>query len=204
VVALAARENAVLVQLKAFPKRGTKASLARWATSLKTAQAAQTKAAATLDGDLSGAPPKTTTTAPPPSVHLGATLSFRDTSGDPYTVRLVKLIDPAKGANQLTTPDPGHRFIAAVFRITNTGKHRITDDANSNASITGSDGQTYLSDADSVAECTNFTSGTYQLDPGQSVSGCVVFQPPSGIDVSQVDWSPGGRFIAGFQAWDIS
>jgi hypothetical protein len=202
VVALAARENAVLAQLKAFPKRGSKASLARWGTSLRAAQAAQSRAAATLDADLSSAPPKTTTT--PAIVHIGATLSFQDTSGDPYTVRLIKLIDPAKGADQLTTPDPGHRFVAAVFKITNTGKRRITDDANSDASITGSNGQTYISDTDSVAECTNFDDGTYQLDPGQSASGCVVFQPSRGIDVSQVDWSPGGRFISGFQAWDIS
>jgi hypothetical protein len=202
--ALTARENAVVAQLKLFPKGGSKASLAHWETSLKAAQAAQTKAAATLNADLSSAPAKTTSTTTTTSVHLGATLSFQDTRGDPYTVQLVKLIDPAKGADELTTPDPGHRFVAAVFKITNTGKRRISDDANSNASITGSNGQTFLSDPDTVAECTNFTSGTYQLAPGQSLSGCVVFQPPRGIDVSQVDWSPGGRFIAGFQAWDIS
>jgi hypothetical protein len=202
VVALTARENAVLAQLKAFPKRGSKASLARWSTSFRAAEAAQSKAAAALDADLSSPRPRTTTTTPA-IARLGATLSFQDTSGDPYTVQLVKLIDPAKGADQLTTPDAGHRFVAAVFKITNTGKRRISDDANSDTSITGSNGQTYISDNDTVAECTNFNDGTYQLSPGQSVTGCVVFQPSSGIHVSQVDWSPGSRFIAGFQTWDI-
>jgi len=199
--ALSARESAVLARLEAFPKLGSRASLSRWETALRAAESAQTRAEAALNRDFATTPKPAVT---PSLAQVGSTLDFDDTSGNPYSVQLVRMIDPARGSDQLTTPIRGNRFVAALFKITNTGRRRITDDANADASITGANAQNFLSDPDSVAECTNFESGVYQLAPKMSQTGCVVFQLPSALKVSTVEWSPGGRYIPGFQAWSLS
>jgi hypothetical protein len=189
VSALAARERAVLAQLTAYPKRGSAAARRSWSARLATLEAAQTKAEALLAGLAAPAPAKT------PSVvvaHLGAALPFRDDKGDAYSVALVRVIDPAKGADQYTTANPGERFVAAVFTIANAGSASTTDDANTNATVLGSNAVSYSADFDPVAECTNFNGGTYQLGRGQSLTGCVVFQLPAGVKVARVQWSPNG------------
>jgi len=130
-----------------------------------------------------------------------STLSFTDESGNPYNVAVFPLIDPAKGA-QDATPNAGDRFVAVLFKITDTGKNQISDDANINASIIGSNDETYTNDFDDVTECTNFNGGDYALDPKQSALGCVVFQLPNAVNVKRVEWAPNGGFGGRFGEWN--
>ena len=189
---LITQESAVLSQLRTFQKLGKRASVAGWETGLRNAEAAQTKAEATLNADL--VPPKK---APHPGSNA---LSFKDENGNPYTVAQTTYWDPAQPV-QYEGPDPGTRLIAVEFRITDTGSHQISDDANNNATVIGSNDQTYTSAVNSVTECTNFNDGEYQLNPGQSVTGCVVFELPDGVKLSKIEWSPNGGFGGGFGTW---
>lgn len=148
-------------------------------------------------------PSTTTTTGQSATAHVGATLSFADDNGNPYTVQLTQVIDPAQGADEFDQPNAGYRFVAAVFDITDTGAKSISDDANNNSTVVGSDDQDYTADFDSVSECTNFNDGEYQIDPGQSSTGCVVFQLPTSVTVAQVQWSPNGGFGGSFGSWDV-
>jgi hypothetical protein len=144
--------------------------------------------------------PTTTTTTP----GVGGTLSFEDANGVPYTVSLQQVIDPAPGADQDNQPDPGDRFVAAEFVITDTSSSATTsDDANNDATVVGSDDQTYDADFDDVAGCTNFNDGLYQLSPGQSATGCVVFQLPTSVTVATVEWSASGVFGGTFGEWKV-
>lgn len=147
--------------------------------------------------------PTTATTAQSSTAHVGATLSFQDEDGTPYTVQLGQVIDPAQGADEFSTPNAGDRFVATVFKITDTGASPISDDANNNSTVVGSDDQDYTADFDDVSECTNFNDGEYQITAGQSSTGCVVFQLPIGVTVAQVQWSPSGGFGGSFGAWDV-
>ncbi len=98
-----------------------------------------------------------------------------DSSGNVMTITLTAIEDPAKGAYQYTVPDPGKRFVASKFTIVGkTGT--FSDDANSDASLIGSDNQTYSPDFSNVAGRTNFNNGTYTVTPGQTSVGCVAFQ----------------------------
>jgi hypothetical protein len=195
--ALSSSENAVLAQLRAFPKLGTPSSASQWEASLKAAEATQTRAEAALNAELASAS-KTTTLA-----HVGSVLSFRDGSGNPYSVRLVLVIDPAQGLDESTTPAPGERFVAAVFKVTNTGGHQISNDADGNASVVGSNAQSYTAGLDAAAECTSFASSTAQLAPGASFTGCAVFQLPTAINVAKVDWSPATGATSAFGEWSV-
>jgi hypothetical protein len=199
--ALTSSENAVLAQLKAFPKLGSPASVSQWETGLKAAEATQTRAEANLDAELLSASKATTTK--PPVAHVGSALSFRDSDGNPYSVRLVLVIDPAQGIDQSTTASAGDRFVAAVFKVTNTGGRQISNDADGIAAVVGSNAQSYTAGLDAAAECASFASSTSQLAPGQSFTGCVVFQLPTTVNVSKVDWSPATGATSAFGEWSV-
>ena len=94
---------------------------------------------------------------------------------------LLKITDPAQGADQYTTADAGKRFVAASLKIMNSGTSSYQDDANNNITLIGSDNQSYTFDSSTVSGCTNFSNGQYTLAAGESATGCVVFQVPNGV-----------------------
>lgn len=125
--------------------------------------------------------PPTTSTSTPYAV--GDTINI-----DTLAVTLTKVIDPATGADQFTTPDAGNKFVAAEFSIKNTGTQTYHDDANNNVTVIDSSTQAHTSDVNSVSDCTNFNLGEYTLAPGDTESGCVVFQIPQNASVSKAQF----------------
>lgn len=141
------------------------------------------------------ATPSTTT----PVAHVGATL---DLSGLNETVTLTAIADPAT-PGQYVNPDTGKRFVGATFVIKNTGSAAWQGNANANTTLVGSDGQTYTASFFPLSDCTNFSHGDYQLGGGESTTGCVAFQVPSGVAVTKVKFAPGGGHDAVFGEWVV-
>ena len=110
-----------------------------------------------------------TSATPSPSNNLsgpvGTTYTVNDQSGDKMSVTLTQVIDPAQGSDQFTTPDNGNRFVGAVVSITGI-RGNFSDDANNDATLIGSNGQTYSVDFDSISGYTNFNSGEYNVSVG--------------------------------------
>ncbi len=133
---------------------------------------------------------------------VGTPFVDTDSSNDQLTVTLTAVEDPAKGADQYTEPDAGSRFVAAKFTLTGkTGT--FTDDANTDATLIGSDNQTYSPDYSDVAGCTNFDAGSYTVTPGETSVGCVVFQVPDAVKVAEIHWN--AIFSSGAPAvWTVS
>jgi hypothetical protein len=125
--------------------------------------------------------------APPGKV--GAQFDLQDGNGDIYRVALVKVIDPARGADQFSSPDSGKRFVGLVFTIRALAGSPQNEDANTDAVLVGGNGQNYSADFDGIAGYTNFDSGTIHVAQGETVTGAVTFQVPDGITVSKVQWS---------------
>ena len=133
---------------------------------------------------------------------VGDYFDVKDSSGDTYRVTLVKVIDPAQGADQFTTPDNGKRFVGTVFTVTAISGSPKNEDANSDASVVGSNGQTYTSDFNSIAGYTDFSNGQINVAQGQSVTGAVTFQVPVGVTVTRVLWSTSAGFSSSVQ-WSV-
>jgi len=57
-------------------------------------------------------------------------------------------------------------------------------------SVVGSDNQSYTPDFSSIAECTNYNSGSYSLVAAESVTGCTTFQIPTGVTIARVKYEP--------------
>lgn len=131
-------------------------------------------------------------THPAATAGIGSYYDVKDSSGDTYRVTLAKVIDPAQGADQFTTPNNGKRFVGAVFTVKALSGSPSNEDANSNAALIGSNGQTYTADFGNIAGYTNFSNGEINVAQGDTTTGAVNFQVPSGVKVSKVQWSDSG------------
>jgi hypothetical protein len=146
----------------------------------------------------------TPTPSPTPSLSgpVGTVYQVTDSSGNVITVTLTKVIDPAQGADQFTTPNNGYRFVGAVFTLKGVSG-TFSDDANSDATLVGSNGQSYTADFNSIAGVTNFNNGLYNLTPGAHSVGAVTFQVPTGVSVSAIQWSGSGGFGGAPATWTL-
>ncbi|HXL95117.1 MAG TPA: hypothetical protein VN969_39825 [Streptosporangiaceae bacterium] len=135
------------------------------------------------------------TAAPSPANNLtgpvGTSYAVTDQSDDQISVALTRVIDPAQGADQFDTVQGGDRFVGAVFTIKGING-TFSDDANNDATLIGSNGQTYTADFDSIAGYTNFNDGEYSVSTGEISAGAVTFQVPVGVTVSKIEWSANG------------
>lgn len=124
-----------------------------------------------------------------PAGVVGASFSLNDGTGISYQVTLVKVIDPARGADQFSTPASGKRFVGLVFRIKGVTGSPQGEDANNDAVLVGANGRDYPADLNGIAGYTNFDDGAIHVTPGQTVTGAVAFQVPASVVVSTVQWT---------------
>lgn len=144
----------------------------------------------------------TTTPTTAPIAHVGATLSLRGQNNEALSVTVSSIVDPATGAGGLG-PQDGSRLVAVNMTITNTGSAALTGDADNDASIIGSDGQTYTASFFPVTGCTNFDSGQYQLGPNEATTGCTSYQIPPGVTPAKIRYSPDSGFSSEFGEWEV-
>ena len=122
-------------------------------------------------------------------IRVDSYLDVSDISGDTYRVTLVKIIDPAQGADQFNSPDSGKRFVGAVFEIKALKGSLQDENANNDAAVIGSNGQTYHADFDAIGGYTNFSNGSIKVAQGDTATGAVTFQVPNGIKVTELQWT---------------
>jgi hypothetical protein len=153
------------------------------------------------------AAPKSSEAAPSPASSLsgpvGTSYSVTDSNGNKISVTLARVIDPAQGADQFTTPQSGSRFVSAVLNIKGISG-TFSDDANNDATIIGSNGQTYTADFDRITGYTNFNDGEFSVSAGESSVGAVTFEIPLAVKISKVEWSANGGFGGAPAEWLIS
>jgi hypothetical protein len=144
--------------------------------------------------------PSVATGTPTPSAHvaapekLGSDFDVQDASGDTYGVALTKIIDPAQAADRVA-PNKGKRFVGAVFTIkVISGQGPQQQDAEDDAFLVGSDGRTYVPDIIPITGYTEFNVGEIHAAQGNSSTGVVTFQLPTGVKVSRVQWSTYSSF----------
>ncbi|MGH3733503.1 MAG: fibronectin type III domain-containing protein [Acidimicrobiales bacterium] len=127
----------------------------------------------------------------PTAVALGTSQTLHDFFGDAFSVIASQIIDPAAAASDSGLPDSGYRFVAVDLSLVNDSNQEIDSDANFTTIVTGSDGQTYTADFGSVSQCGNFIEGigSFQLPPGDSSNGCVIFEVPTSVNVATISFS---------------
>lgn len=166
-------------------------------TSAPATKAPASKAPATTDSTEPSPSPSSSLSGP-----VGTAYTANDGSGNKMSVTLTRVIDPAQGSDQFNTPDNGNRFVGAVFSITGiTGT--FSDDANNDATLIGSNGQTYTADFDTIAGYTNFNGGEYNVSAGEKSVGAVTFQVPLAVKVTKIEWSANGGLGGAPAEWQV-
>jgi hypothetical protein len=130
---------------------------------------------------------------------VGTSFTLTSDDGTSYDVTLIKIVDPARGADEFSTPSDSSRFVGAVFSITGRAGHS-SDNANNDALLVGSDGQDYQSDFSQIKGYTNFNGGDWNVGVGKTVTGAVTFQVPKGVTVQSIQW--GGLFASTPASWN--
>lgn len=148
--------------------------------------ASNSKTTVNTTASTSSSSSKSSSSSSATTAHVGSTVNVGGSKG--LAVTLNQVIDPASGADQYTTPNAGDRFVAVDVKIVNNGTAAFSDDANSDVTLIGTDNQSYTADFDNVSECTNFNSGQYTLSPGESTTGCVVFQIPDAVNTAKIQF----------------
>jgi hypothetical protein len=119
---------------------------------------------------------------------VGSSFNVYDSSKHIYQVTLVKVIDPAKSADQFVTLDRGTRLVGIVFRITALSGSPQGEDADNDCTVVGNDGKVYTAVFESIVGYTNFEVGVIHAAQGATVEGAVTFQLPQYTEVVAVHW----------------
>ena len=138
-----------------------------------------------------------TTSASQKKAGLGDTIeiSGRDTK---LAVTLVKIVDPAKGSDDIIVPDAGKHFVAVQVRIVNKGQKVYSDDPAADVKVKNAVGET-MSIAFATTTAGADMPNSVDLTPGDTALGFVDFQVPDGQKIAQVQYallSFGGDSVA--------
>jgi hypothetical protein len=144
----------------------------------------QTKAPAQSPGTALASP----SPAQQQQAHVGDQFMLALENGTKYQMTLLRVDQQASPANGFEAAEAGHHLAAAQFRVTATTS--VDENANNNATATGSDEQVYTPSLASVAEGSNFANGQIQLQPGGSLIGWVTFELPDEVWITKVHWTP--------------
>jgi hypothetical protein len=169
-------------------------------TGLKAVLSSDSSSSDTASGTTAITPTSTQPASAPGSV--GTYFKVQDATGDSYDVALVKVIDPAQGADQFTSPDSGKRFVGLEFTIKGLSGTLQDEDANNDAFALSTGGQKYSADFDEISGYTNFDEGAIHVSKGQTVTGTVTFQIPDGVKLAKGQWTSASGFGSTVQ-WNL-
>lgn len=160
--------------------------------------ASQSQSASGSGATTAPTPPPTTT---PPVATVGDTIKVQGSvSNSIAEVTLNQVLDPAPTTD---TPNARDRYVATKFTIGAVSS--VSDDANTDVSVQGSNNQVYTPTfVGDDSACTNFNGGDFDLNPGQSVTGCVYFQIPTGVTVTTVDFGLDSMMGGTQGQWQVS
>lgn len=152
--------------------------------------------------------PSSPASAPPDSssgpVGTPFTVQSTDDNGNPvtYQVAVTKVDQHAELAAFNTLDNPADHMAAVRFTVTGV-KGQSSDDVLSDATAYGKDTTTYEASLNDVKEGSAFNSGSWQVGPGQTVSGWAAFELPPGATVAQVKWTPTAGMSDSSATWNV-
>lgn len=151
----------------------------------------QTSAAGHTSSAAAPASPSSSS-APQKKAGVGDTISLKGhLDGDVLEVTLVKVVDPAQGADEFTKPDTGKHFVAIQIKIVNRGQKVYSDDPQMDVKVKNAAGET-MSIAFATTTAGADMPSSVDLTPGDTALGYVDFQVPDGQKITQVQYTLSG------------
>lgn len=138
--------------------------------------------------------PTTTTTKPP--AQMGSTIILTSPQGGVIKAQATGVVNPATGTS--TPPQAGTRYLAVSLTLTNDSQVTIAGDPDGDptieAFVVSSAGEVFPNAVTAVAQCSGFPHTQVNLHPGQTASGCLVFDVTDGVQIVKFEFSPTQAF----------
>ncbi|MFB7442397.1 DUF4352 domain-containing protein [Streptomyces mirabilis] len=152
----------------------------------------------------SGGKPAAKKSKAPDVAKVGDTIALKGTDdGSKLDVTVVKVVDPAKAADEFTTPESGKRFVGIQFRLVNTGSVAYNDSPSNGAQISDADGQQFQTTFGDISAGPSMASEV-KLKPGAKALGWIVFEVPKASKVSVVQFGMDSGFAQQTGEWKLS
>lgn len=122
---------------------------------------------------------------------FGGPVSLTALSGQPVSVTLLSLADPAEPENPSLQPEEGKRFVAAEFRLENTGSEPYDDTPSNGVAVIGT------TDAEWSANLFDPVQpgfGSLTVAPGESRTAWITFEVPADANLKAVRFATDSGF----------
>ena len=106
---------------------------------------------------------------------------------------LVKIVDPAAGADDFSQPKTGHRYVAVQYRLSNVGAAAYSDAPDNGAQLSDEQGQIYSTTFADTKAGQDFPAQV-DLTPGNSALGVIVFELPADAKVTTAQFGMDSGF----------
>jgi hypothetical protein len=136
---------------------------------------------------------------------VGTTIALSGNgSGEKYQVTLTSVVNPATESDGLSLLPSGDVLVAVNLTIKNVGSGIQQESVDDDTKLIDSAGHSYdgYSAFETVSQCQSF-SGSITLPPGQSETGCVVFEVPSTDTPSKFQYIPDAGFASSLGEWNL-
>lgn len=144
------------------------------------------------------------TPAAPKIAKVGDVIALTGTEdGSKMDVAVVKVVDPAKSADEFTAPDDGNRWIGVQFQLVNTGSKAYSDSPGNGTQIADAQGQQFTSTFADISAGPSMASSV-NLKPGAKALGWVVFEVPKASKADVVQFTMDSGFADQTEEWKLS
>lgn len=162
------------------------------------------KAAPSASKDATTEAPAEETPAAPRVAKVGDTVALKGTEdGSKLDVTVVKVVDPAKPADEFSAPEDGNRWIGVQFQLLNTGTIAYGDSPGNGTQIADAQGQQFTSTFADISAGPSMASSV-NLKPGAKALGWVVFEVPKASKGMTAQFTMDSGFADQTGEWKLS
>lgn len=123
---------------------------------------------------------------------IGQTISLADIDGNRYAVTAETVIDPAEASDPSAAADDGNRLVTVRLKVTNESSKPIDVPAEAASAVLNDKGESYEGYAYPIVDCPAFsTASEFNVEPNETVRGCVTFEVPATATLNTYKYSDG-------------
>lgn len=109
------------------------------------------------------------------SAEVGDAITLKDSEGNPYKVRVVKVIDPLK-AGEFDSPTRGERYVGVRISINNVGDGTYNDSPSNGAALIDTRDEAHDPTILTGGPCGGGFSSSTRISAGTRRVGCIPFE----------------------------
>ncbi|MDT3396780.1 DUF4352 domain-containing protein [Streptomyces sp. B1866] len=164
-----------------------------------------TPAAPATGGTGGGSPTAAPSPSRPAEAAVGDTITLRgQEDGERLAVTVLRWADPVKGVDEFMQPAAGKRWVAAQFRLVNTGSKDYQDSPGNGAQLSDTDGQRFESTIAGAITAGPEMTSDLNLPPGDKALGWIVFEVPKAARPAKVQFSLNSGFADQVGQWKVA